>query len=66
MVELMSGAFAFLVLQQFGITIQGLIWFAIISVLLLITYIDLDHQIIPDRLTLPGIPLSLNGMAQGI
>ena len=58
MVEILSGAFAFLISLKFGISIEGLIWYAFTSVLLLITYIDHDHQIIPDVITLPGIPIA--------
>jgi len=58
MVEILSGAFAFLFFQKYGISIEGLIWYGFTTVLLLITYIDLDHQIIPDIITLPGIPIA--------
>ncbi len=58
-VELMSGLFALAVFLKFGITMQALIYFIFIAALLVITFIDLDHQIIPDVITLPGIPLGL-------
>ena len=58
LVEILCGAFAYLIYQKFGITIEGLIWYTFTSVLLLITYIDIDHQIIPDVITLPGIPIA--------
>jgi len=57
-VEILSGAFAFLFFKKYGISIEGLIWYGFTTVLLLITYIDLDHQIIPDVITLPGIPIA--------
>lgn len=33
-------------------------YFVFISALIVITFIDLEHMIIPDRITLPGIPLA--------
>lgn len=58
MVEILSGAFAFLFLQKYGISIEGFIWYGFTTILLLVTYIDLDHQIIPNVITLPGIPIA--------
>lgn len=57
LVELMSGVFALGVLMKFGLTLEALVYYGFIAVLLLITFIDLDHQIIPDVITLPGIPI---------
>lgn len=36
---------------------QGFIFYAFISCLLVVTFIDIDHQIIPNVITLPGIPI---------
>jgi leader peptidase (prepilin peptidase)/N-methyltransferase len=38
-----------------------LVYFVFIAVLLVITYIDIDHRIIPDILSLPGIPIFFLG-----
>jgi len=57
LVELMGGLFALCVYLRFGLTLEGLIYYAFIVALLVITFIDIDHQIIPDRITLPGIPV---------
>jgi len=38
-------------------TVEALIYYLFIASLMVITYIDLDYQIIPDVITLPGIPL---------
>ncbi|MEZ4525452.1 MAG: prepilin peptidase [Desulfobacterales bacterium] len=57
MVELTAGFFALWVYFRFGLTLEALIHFVFISVLLVITFIDMDHRIIPDVISLPGIPL---------
>jgi leader peptidase (prepilin peptidase) / N-methyltransferase len=44
---------------RFGLDWPLLAYAAFFSALLVVTFIDLDHQIIPDRITLPGIPLSI-------
>ena len=56
-VELLGGLFALACVLSFGPTLHGLIAFAFIATLIVITFIDLDHRIIPDRISLPGIPL---------
>lgn len=38
-------------------TIEAAIYSLLFSALVVITFIDLDHQIIPDLITLPGIPI---------
>ena len=43
--------------MRFGLTWAAPVYFLFVAVLLVITFIDIDHQIIPDRLSLPGIPL---------
>jgi leader peptidase (prepilin peptidase)/N-methyltransferase len=44
---------------RFGFGGQAALMFALIAALLVITFIDLDHRIIPDVITLPGIPVGL-------
>jgi leader peptidase (prepilin peptidase)/N-methyltransferase len=56
-VELISGGFALGVYLKYGIRFEALIYYAFIATLLVITFIDIDHQIIPDVVTLPGIPI---------
>jgi len=36
---------------------KGEVYYALILSLIVITFIDIDHQIIPDAITLPGIPI---------
>jgi leader peptidase (prepilin peptidase)/N-methyltransferase len=57
LVELVTAALALLLFLKFGLTLKFLIFFIFTAVLIVITFIDLDHQIIPDIITLPGIPL---------
>lgn len=57
LVEIMAGLFAVGVYLKFGLTLQALIMFVLIAALIVITFIDLDHRIIPDVISLPGIPI---------
>ena len=56
MVELLGGLFALGTYLKFGLTVEALIYFIFFAALLVVTFIDLDHRIIPDSITLPGIP----------
>jgi leader peptidase (prepilin peptidase) / N-methyltransferase len=58
-VELLTGLAALAVFVVFGISLQSLVFFIFIAALILISIIDLDHQIIPDVISLPGIPVGL-------
>jgi leader peptidase (prepilin peptidase)/N-methyltransferase len=55
----MNGFVAVSLLFKFGLSLESLVYFVFISSLIVITFIDLDHQIIPDIITLPGIPMGL-------
>lgn len=57
LIEALAGLMAVAVLITFGVTVQALYWFIFIAVLIVISFIDIDHGIIPDRLSLPGIVL---------
>lgn len=57
MVELLTGLFALITWMEFGWTLSALIFFFFITALLVITFIDIDHRIIPDVISLPGIPV---------
>jgi leader peptidase (prepilin peptidase)/N-methyltransferase len=57
MIELLGGLTALGTYLKFGLTWEALIYYTFIAVLLVVTFIDLDHRIIPDIITLPGIPL---------
>jgi leader peptidase (prepilin peptidase) / N-methyltransferase len=45
--------------SRFGVTPLAVTQLAFVAALVVITFIDLDHQIIPNVITLPGIPLGL-------
>ncbi len=57
LVEFITAMLALILFAKFHLTLNFLIFFVFVAVLIVITFIDLDHQIIPDVLTLPGIPL---------
>ena len=56
-VELLCGLFALITWLQYGPGVPALIYFIFIAALLVITFIDIDHRIIPDLISLPGIGL---------
>jgi len=55
MVEFLSGLMAVAVFLKYGPTPAALCFYILIAALLVITFIDIDHRIIPDVITLPGI-----------
>jgi len=54
-VELITGAAALFTTLKFGIGLESLFIFTFLSTLLAVSAIDIDHQIIPDTISLPGI-----------
>jgi leader peptidase (prepilin peptidase)/N-methyltransferase len=59
MVELLSGAFAAMTVARYGLDWTAAVVYALIAAFLVITFIDIDHRIIPDPITLTGIPIGL-------
>ena len=57
LVEALTGAFALAVFLRFGWSPESFIYLAFICALTAVTFIDLDHRIIPDVISLPGILL---------
>ena len=56
LVEGLAGALALFLFWKYGLGVKFLVAFFFVSCLIVITFIDMDHQIIPDIITLPGIP----------
>jgi leader peptidase (prepilin peptidase)/N-methyltransferase len=57
LVELITAVFALLLFRKYGMTPAYPAVFLFICTLIVVTFIDLDHQIIPHILTLGGIPV---------
>lgn len=55
LVELITGVLALGLFFKFGATSSAFFYFIFSAVLIAVSFIDLDHQIIPDTLSLPGI-----------
>ncbi len=56
-IEALTGIIFTLVLYYFGFSEATLVYWLFAASLVVITFIDLDHQIIPDVISLPGIPI---------
>ncbi|CAH2030695.1 prepilin peptidase [Trichlorobacter ammonificans] len=59
LVELLTGLLCLLLFRKFGLTLSFAVLFLLCASLLVVTFIDFDHQIIPDEITLPGIAIGL-------
>lgn len=59
LVELLSAIMAVAVVKRFGATLAALVIFVFICALIVVTFIDLAFWIIPDSISLPGIPLGV-------
>jgi leader peptidase (prepilin peptidase)/N-methyltransferase len=58
-VELLTAFLALALVYRFGLTPMTVGYFVFIAALVTITFIDLDHQIIPDVISLPGVMVGL-------
>lgn len=58
-VEFLNGIFYLIVFYFFGLGWHLLPFFVFVSAMIVITFIDLEFQIIPDVITLPGIVLGV-------
>jgi leader peptidase (prepilin peptidase)/N-methyltransferase len=59
LVEALNAFFYVSLLWRYGLGWDSAVYALFCSSLLVITFIDLEFQIIPDRITLPGIPIGL-------
>ena len=57
LVEVMNAVLYLLVYLKFGFTFSTLVYFIFVSMLIVVSFIDLDFRIIPDGLSLSGIVL---------
>jgi len=58
-VELLTGLIYLIIYLTYGLSIQSLIYIILSSALIIITFIDLKEQIIPDVISLPGVVAGL-------
>ncbi len=57
LVEILTAGLTLCLFMRFGLTPALGFWLAFGYTLIVISFIDMDHQIIPDRISLPGIVL---------
>jgi len=61
LVELAMAILSVLVVYRFGLRLESLFYFLFCAALLVIIFIDIHHQIIPDQISLPGIVIGFVG-----
>jgi len=59
LVELLNGLLYLWTIYEFGFTGESILVMILCSSLVVITFIDIDHQIIPDVITFPGMAVGL-------
>ncbi len=55
LIEVLTGLLFVAVIYSFGFSLATLVYWVFLASLVVLTFIDLDHQIIPDVISLPGI-----------
>ena len=65
-VEMLTAVLSLIVAYTFGATEQALLYILITWVLVALTFIDIDHMLLPDQLTLPLVWLALIAAVMGI
>jgi leader peptidase (prepilin peptidase)/N-methyltransferase len=58
-VEFLTGLIYLIIYLTYGLSIQSLVYIILASALIIIAFIDLQEQIIPDIISLPGIVVGL-------
>lgn len=58
-VELLAGIVPALLYARYGLGLEFSVYVALSYVLLIVSFVDLDHKIIPDKITLPGLAIGL-------
>lgn len=59
LVEALHGVAFLFIFQQFGPTLNTLIYCLFFAALVAVTFIDLSHRIVPDQITLPGMVIGV-------
>jgi leader peptidase (prepilin peptidase)/N-methyltransferase len=59
LVEALSAGLCLFLVMRYGLSLSAGVYYGFACALLVVTFIDLDHQIIPNRITYPGIPLGV-------
>ncbi|MGR3979877.1 prepilin peptidase [Pseudoalteromonas sp. 1181_04] len=65
-VEMLTAVLSLIVAYTFGATDQALLYILITWVLVALTFIDIDHMLLPDQLTLPLVWFALIAAVMGI
>jgi leader peptidase (prepilin peptidase) / N-methyltransferase len=65
-VELTTALLSLVIAYTLGATEQALLYIAVTWVLVALTFIDIDHMLLPDQLTLPLVWLALLAAALGV
>ncbi len=65
-VEMLTAILSLIVAYTFGATEQSLLYILITWLLVTLTFIDIDHMLLPDQLTLPLLWLALIASVMGI
>ncbi len=60
LVEFLNGLFYYWIMREFGPGGEAVLIMAFCSAMIVVTFIDYDHQIIPDIITLPGMLVGLS------
>jgi len=55
LIELLTAVFTVFLFFNFGLTSSMFFWLGFVCVLIVVSFIDFDHQIIPDVISIPGI-----------
>ena len=59
LVEALTAGLFLYTVHRFSISRAGLVYLVFVSALIVISFIDIDHRIIPDKISLPGIVFGL-------
>lgn len=58
-VEILSGILTVIVVRSFGLSLETIFYLYLLYSLIIVTFIDLEHMIIPNVITIPGIVVGI-------